>query len=85
MCQPAMPPSRLLTIAEVSAQSGYSVVQLRRWVRAGLISCFQPGGKGGKLLFPPDAFERALTGAGSTQLVNDAANAKSGPKPKWRK
>ena len=52
--------SAYLTIKELSEKSQFSVSQLRRLVRAGRIPFYQPGGKGGKLRFPPDAIERSV-------------------------
>lgn len=45
------------TIAELSSESQLSVSTLRRLVRQGRIKFLQPAGKGGKLLFPPNALE----------------------------
>ncbi len=50
---------KYLSIQELSSASGISITQLRRLVHAGRIPVFQPGGKGGKLLFPPDAIEKS--------------------------
>jgi len=50
---------KYVSIEELSAGSGMSITQLRRLARAGRIPFFQPGGKGGKLLFPPDAIEKS--------------------------
>jgi len=51
---------KYVSIEELSSDSGMSVTQLRRLARAGRIPFFQPGGKGGKLLFPPDAIEKSM-------------------------
>jgi hypothetical protein len=55
----ALPDRKLLTIRELSARSGISITQLRRLANSGRIAFFQPGGRGGKLLFPPDAIEKS--------------------------
>jgi hypothetical protein len=76
-----------LNIRELSSKTGFSVTQLRRLARQGRIPCFQPGGKGGKLLFPPDAIEQCLTDAPDPD--SDAARKDteplSGRLPAWMK
>jgi hypothetical protein len=62
---------RYLDIRQLSAMSRFSVTQIRRFVRAGKIPYFQPGGPGGKLLFPPDALE--------VREIDDAADRSSDP------
>lgn len=49
---------RYLTLEELARVSGLSKVTLRRHWRAGKIPGHQPGGKGSRVLFPPDALER---------------------------
>ena len=73
---------RYLTIKELSEQSGFSVTQIRRWVAAGKIAYFQPGGKGGKLRFPPDTLERR---SAEEPFDNDAEEEilLPGRRPKW--
>jgi hypothetical protein len=56
------PDSRYLDIKQFSATAGLSVATIRRLARDGRIPYFQPAGKGGKLLFPPDALELAAGG-----------------------
>ena len=70
-----------LTIQELSDRSRLSVTQLRRMAHAGQITYFQPGGPGGRMLFPPDAIERA----GQQSAIQEAPFQKklSGPRPKW--
>lgn len=48
---------RYLTLEELARVSGVSEVTLRRYWRAGKIPGHQPGGKGSRVLFPPDALE----------------------------
>ncbi len=55
-----MPDKSLVTLAELSQGSGVSASTIRRWVRDERIPHFQPSGKGGKLLFPPDAIEKDI-------------------------
>ncbi len=72
----------LVDIKALSVASGYSVAQLRRLARAGRIPCYQPAGKGGKLLFPPDAIQRS----GQQSPAEPSASTKqqlSGPRPHW--
>jgi hypothetical protein len=57
------PDSRYLDIKQFSATAGLSIATIRRLARDGRIPYFQPAGKGGKLLFPPDALELAAQGA----------------------
>lgn len=66
-----MPPKSHVMIAELSQTSGLSVSTIRRLVRDERIPYLQPSGKGGKLLFPPDAIER-------TSPASDAAHPGSG-------
>lgn len=54
-----MDAAQLLTIEEFIAKSRLSVSTIHRLKRQGKIPYFQPAGKGGKLLFPPDAIECA--------------------------
>jgi len=77
----------LLTIEELSRHSRLSVATLHRLKRAGRIPYFQPAGKGGRLLFPVDAIERAgnavdeATGAVTNQVTD--GQRLSGPCPAW--
>lgn len=74
---------KYLTIKELSEDSGFSVTQIRRLVAADKIECFQPGGKGGKLLFPPDALEHSNS---ENPFAHDSEEEKPlpGRRPKWR-
>jgi hypothetical protein len=54
------------------------------------IPFYQPAGKGGKLLFPPDAIERAAQGTSSPAVEDPPGAAEcpsrlSGPCPAWMK
>ncbi len=78
---------RLLTIQELAMRSPLSLPTLRRLVRGGKIPYFQPGGKGSRLLFPPDAIERAFgacydVSQDSTPTA-DAPKRLAGPVPAW--
>lgn len=72
---------RFVTIEQLSKISSFSVSQLRRLAREGKIPCYQPGGKGGKLLFPPDAIEQSV--AAMTAEKTNKDKPLSGRKPKW--
>ena len=68
-----------LNIKELSLLTGYSVTQLRRLVRSGVLPFMQPAGKGGRLFFASDALERANT----AQKVSAPVNRLSGKRPDW--
>ena len=72
-----------LSINELSVKSSYSVSQLRRLARQGRIPCFQPGGKGGKLLFPPDAIEQCLANDPDANATHKYTKPLSGRLPAW--
>jgi len=75
---------QLLTIEDLSRRSRLSVSTLRRLARAGKIPFFQPSGKGGRLLFPEDAIERAVVGSlPSTPTPNGEPQKLAGPRPAW--
>jgi hypothetical protein len=72
--------SKYLTLKGLSALTGISDTQLRRLKRDHRIPFFQPGGKGGKLYFPPDAIEKS----GPPQSEAEAPGVpKAGRRPKW--
>ena len=77
------PPPHYLTIQELSRTTGFSVSQLRRLVRKGVIPALQPGGKGGKLLFRPDALEACAAGMPDTSTPARRGQL-SGPAPRWQ-
>ena len=78
-----------LDIFELSARSDVSVPTIRRYVRKGTIKAFQPGGPGSKLLFLPDALERAV---GSDETLDPSHTIAScaepgslpGRRPGWK-
>jgi hypothetical protein len=74
--------SSLVRIDEFSRRKGVPIPTLRRWVRAGRIVFFQPGGKGGTLYFPLDAIERGAAASGSAGQ-HDAAEPLPGRRPLW--
>jgi hypothetical protein len=77
-----------LTREELLARTGLSPATLQRYKAAGRIPFFQPGGRGGRVLFPPDAIEiaRALYTETKTDVPPLAAvpRKRPGPPPKWR-
>jgi excisionase family DNA binding protein len=78
---------QFLTIEELATKSRLSVGTLRRLKDAGKIPFYQPGGKGGRILFAPDAIERTqpVTPAPSTEVdqTKSASPRLSGPRPGW--
>lgn len=84
------PNRRYLSIEELSAQSGLSPATLHRLKRQGKIPFYQPAGKRGRVLFPPDAIEQADQATSSSATKDspgDAGNPShlSGPRPAWMK
>jgi len=79
---------QLLTIQKLSEKCRLSISTIHRLKRQGKIPCFQPAGKGGRLLFPPDVVERAVDSVSSTtqtssQTADETARCLSGPRPAW--
>jgi excisionase family DNA binding protein len=75
-----------LTIDQLHHRSGISKPTLYRWVDRNVIPFYQPGGKGGKLLFPPNAIELATRDRlanGHAEPVAPKKTKLSGPRPKW--
>ena len=80
--------AKLLTIQELSINSRLSIATLHRLKRQGKLPFLQPAGKGGRLLFPPDAIERCAAADFSEQITLFTPAAKpprqlSGPRPGW--
>jgi len=79
---------QLLTIQELSEKCRLSISTIRRLKRQGKIPHFQPAGKGGTLLFPPDAIEQTVanpqTPASPPSGQSDGKTQRlSGPRPAW--
>jgi len=81
---------QLLTLKEFSKAVRLSSSTVHRLKDAGKLPFHQPGGKGGKLLFPVNAI--ALVTAPSTPMPNVSAVDRqvggerlSGPLPKWER
>jgi excisionase family DNA binding protein len=73
-----------LTIQELSVRSRFSVSQLRRLAKAGRLPYLQPGGPGGKLLFPLDALEQAAVAVGAdVPHAPGTPRRLPGRRPKW--
>jgi len=90
---------KYIDIGELAAQTGMSLSTIHRLKKQGQIPFYQPAGKGGKLLFPPDAIEW-IAKAGSfpvkeSNFVAPTVTAPasetpslsrlSGPPPAWMK
>lgn len=76
---------KLLGTEEALKRFGISRATLHRWRQAKRISFIQPGGKGGKLLYPADALEQLATARDlSATKATSAPKSISGPKPKWK-
>jgi len=76
--------ARYLTVAELSRRSGLSLATLHRLKAAGKIPFYQPGGKGARLLFPPDAIERAAhAGESQHSTTTNVPQHLAGPRPGW--
>ena len=73
---------KYLTISELSESSGFSVTQIRRLAAAKKIAFFQPGGKGGKLLFPPNALE-CHGEENPFAMTEESEKPLPGRRPKW--
>jgi hypothetical protein len=58
-----------LTRSELAAKSGLSTSTIHRYKLRWVIPFYQPGGKGARVLFPPDAIE-AATSAANSELAN---------------
>ena len=74
------------TAEQLSQQSGFSLATIHRLKKAGKIPYFQPGGKGARLLFPPDAIEQAQQPyhcPNSTPAEGDIPQRLAGPQPAW--
>ena len=78
---------QLLTVQELIAKSRLSVATIHRLKKQGKIPYFQPAGKGGRLLFPADAIERAASEAAKPSVPVSSPDANrphlSGPPPTW--
>jgi hypothetical protein len=78
--------TQLLTTQEFSATSRLSVATIHRLKSQGKIPFFQPAGKGGRLLFPADAIERAADAAkhgSDTSSPVEERPRLPGPSPTW--
>ena len=74
-----------LTVAELVERSGYSSASIHRLKAKHQIPFYQPAGKGGKLLFPPDALEqiRKNESASSNKPKPQPREQLSGRPPAW--
>ena len=79
---------QLLTTKELIETSRLSSSAIYRLKRQGKIPYYQPAGKGGRLLFPADAIERACGMVSSTaqppsETSDETEQPLSGPRPVW--
>jgi hypothetical protein len=84
--EPASEHRAYLDIDELSARTGMSLATINRLKRVGKIVFYQPAGKGGRVLFPPDAIERAGSSPNGTPeppAVDDTKKHLAGPRPAW--
>lgn len=76
-----------LSIRDLSAKCGLSFSTIYRLKEQGKIPFFQPAGKRGRLLFPPDAIERTAAAAAAHSSpppsASNAGGRLSGPRPAW--
>ena len=74
-----------IDIHQLTTRTGLSVATIHRLKAQGKIPFFQPAGKGGKLLFPPDALERAPgpTPPAAQLGSSEPQGRLSGPAPAW--
>jgi hypothetical protein len=71
-------------IQQLSQRSGRAVSSLRRDVRKGKLEAFQPGGRGGKLLFRSDAIQRCKAVAVEAQSATPHSPGHlPGRRPAW--
>ena len=75
-----------LTRRQLAAQTGLSLATIHRLKAEGRIPYHQPAGRNGKVLFPPDALERANEDAGEPTSSSAGGSARpSGPRPRWER
>ena len=78
---------RYVSVDELSRLSGLSLSTIHRLKKAGKIPFYQPAGKGGRILFPHDAIERAqlaMTSVPDTVAAPKLPSPRlSGPAPAW--
>lgn len=78
-----------LTLAELCALTGFAPATVHRWKDSGRIPYFQPGGKGGRIKFPPNAIEvcrpHAVSPPPEPPPPESRSEHRHGPTPKWMK
>lgn len=96
---PSSSTPRYLTRQDLAAQTGLSPATLQRYKAGNRIPYYQPAGKGGRVLFPPNAIEAAVATAqvdrkdpqgevGTTTATAEAERQAirqklPGPRPRW--
>lgn len=78
---------QLKTLKQFSRATQLSPATIHRLIKAGKLLCYQPSGKGGKLLFPANALDLVASTASVPSVPAEARNVGSqrlsGPVPKW--
>jgi hypothetical protein len=75
-----------ITLQQLSDRSGRSSSSLRRDVRKGRIEAIQPGGRGGKLFFRPDALQACRLAGPQQQTISTQSQQigrLAGRRPCW--
>jgi excisionase family DNA binding protein len=79
---------QLLTLKEFCGVTRLSPATIHRLIKAGKLPCYQPGGKGGKLLFAMNAIDLVASPVSASSALSADRNAGSqrlsGPTPKWQ-
>lgn len=88
-------PSEFLSREQFAALAGFSRATLSRYVKAGRVPFFQPGGPRHRMMIPRSALEALTVPAKSRECVAESRPAvgdepappsrktRRGPKPKW--
>jgi predicted DNA-binding transcriptional regulator AlpA len=81
--------NQALNIDELVERSGLSEATIWRLKNAEKIPFYQPGGKGSRVTFPPDALERNYSAQNPDEPSGNEPSSSStintGPKPDWMK
>ncbi len=79
----ASDPKLYLSLRELSQRTGLSESTIRRLAQRKKIQAHQPGGKGTKLLFRPDAIEKTTSPPTSPDPASNRVKHLSGRAPTW--
>jgi hypothetical protein len=76
-----------LTKRELCQKRGLSAPTIQRYKERGLIRYIQPAGRGGRVLFPPDALEGIVRSPQSSSPIpippSKVSTGLRGPRPQW--